>query len=230
MAEPRIFIECMDYSVMSGPFEELSKEQMIRVDENRTELNYRKGEILCKQGAFISNMIFIKSGLVKIFLEDEIHPPIISLEGPGYFLGLPSLYVGGVYHYTVEALEDTEVCLVDINTFKDLIDENPGFATGIMKYFNIDLVKSYSRLYSETRKQIRGRFAELLLYLKDHIYKENPYTLSISRKEMADMISTSHESISRMMKEFKTDKIIKFKHHELNILNEEKLKKISLLG
>ena len=94
MASPLISIKCMNCPAMSGPFEELSKDQMIRVDQHRTELSYRKGEILGKQGAFISNMIFIKSGLVKIYLEDEIHPPIISLEGPGYFIGLPSLYVG----------------------------------------------------------------------------------------------------------------------------------------
>jgi CRP/FNR family transcriptional regulator len=215
---------------MSGAFKELTPEQLQRVDHHRSELSYRKGEILCKQGSFISNMMFIKTGLVKLYLENGDNPTIISIEKNGYFIGLPSLFVEDVFHYSVEALTDVEVCLVDINTFKELLSENSGFATAIVGYLNNDLVYSYNRMASLTQKHINGRFAELLLYLSNRIYESNPFKTSISRKDMADLIATSHESISRLVKKFKEDEIINHNGHEFEILNKDKLKQISKVG
>jgi len=215
---------------MSGAFKELTPEQLERVDRHRSELSYHKGEILCKQGSFVSNMMYIKSGLVKLFLENNENPTIISLEKSGYFIGLPSLFDGEVFHYTAEALEETEVCLVDINTFRELLGENSKFAVSIISLMNNDLVYSYSRMSSLTQKHINGRFAELLIYLSNKIYESNPFTTSISRKDMAELIATSHESISRLVKKFTEDEIINHNGHLFEILNEEKLRRISIVG
>jgi len=215
---------------MSGAFKELTPEQLQRVDHHRSELSYRKGEILCKQGSFISNMMFIKSGLVKLYLENGDNPTIISVEKQGYFIGLPSLFVEDVFHYSVEALADTEVCLVNINTFKELLSENSGFSAAIVSYLNSDLVYSYNRMASLTQKHINGRFAELMLYLSKKVYETNPFKTTISRKDMADLIATSHESISRLVKKFTEDQIINHKGHLFEILDEDKLRQISKVG
>ena len=230
MAKPQIFVECYNCSCMSGPFKALTRDQMKRVDDHRTEITYRKGETICKQGTFVSNMLFIKKGLTKIFLENGHHPTILSVESDGYFIGLQSLFSNNVFHYSVEALEDTELCLVDINVFRELIRENAEFAARIIEYINNDMVKTYNRFHSFTQKQIHGRFAELLLYLKNEVYQQNPFALSISKKDMAEIISTSNESISRLCSELKNEGIINEKGHELTILDEERLEQISKFG
>jgi len=230
MASPQIFVKCMNCTCMSGAFKELTPEQLKRVDHHRSELNYRKGEILCKQGSFVSNLLFIKSGLVKLYLENGDNPTIISIEKDGYWIGLPSLFVEDVFHYTVEALDNTEVCLVNIATFKELLSQNSRFASDIASYLNNDLVYSYNRMASLTQKHINGRFAELMLYLSKNVYESNPFKTSISRKDMADLIATSHESISRLVKKFTEDRIIDHKGHLFEILNEEKLKQVSKVG
>lgn len=215
---------------MSGPFKSLTKEQMAKVDENRTELTYAKGETICKQGAFISNMLFIKEGLVKFYLETKPNPTVISVEKNGYFIGLQSLFEQNVFQYSVEALEDTEVCLVDLKIFEKLVHENAAFGAGIIKYINYDMIKLYDKLQSLSQKQMHGRFAEFLLYLKDNIYEQNPFELSISKKDMADIISTSHESVSRMFTQLKNEGIIEEKGRVIHVLDEEKLEQISKFG
>ena len=230
MASPQIFVKCKNCSCMSGAFKELMPEQLQRVDHHRSELSYRKGEILCKQGSFVSNMMFIKSGLVKLYLENGDNPTIISIEKEGYFIGLPSLLVEDVFHYSVEALSDVDVCLVDIKTFKLILHENSGFALEIARYLNKDLVYSYNRMASLTQKHINGRFAELILYLSQSVYESNPFETNISRKDMADLIATSNESISRLIKKFTEDHIINHKGHFFEILEEGKLTQISKLG
>ncbi len=230
MAIQQIFVKCFNCSCMSGPFKELTKEQMEKVDKNRTELTYAKGETICKQGAFISHMLFIKEGLVKFYLETKPNPTVISVEKNGYFIGMQSLFENNVYQYSVEALEDTEVCLVNLKVFDELIHENAAFGAAIIKYLNSDMIKLYQKLQSVTQKQIHGRFAELLLYLKNNIYEQNPFNLSISKKDMADIISTSHESVSRMCTELKKEGIIEEKGRVINVLNEEKLMQLSKFG
>lgn len=230
MAIQQIFVKCHNCSCMSGPFTALTKEQMALVDQNRTELTYNKGETICKQGSFISNMLFIKKGLVKFYLETKPTPTVISVEKNGYFIGLQSLTGQSVFHYSAEALEDTELCLVNIEVFKKLLEENARFATGIIEYINNDMIKLYERFHSIAHKQIHGRFAELLLYLKDSIYQQNPFALSISKKDMADIISTSNESVSRLCSELKKEGIIEEKGRTITVVDEDKLKQISKFG
>lgn len=221
---------CIDCKCKSGPFERLSEEQMLKVDRNRTELNYRKGEILCKQGTFVSSLIFVKKGFVKVFLENGDDPTILSVVKPGSFIGLQSLYGENIFHYSAEAMTETEICLTDVNTFRELILENSQFAKGIIETLNEDLIKSYSRLFSLTQKHINGRFAELLLFMSNTLYAQNPFKLTISRKDMADLISTSPESVSRLMSEFKEQGIIKAKGHIIEILDKSRLESISVRG
>jgi len=203
---------------------------MAKVDRHRTELHYKKGEILCKQGTFVSSLIFVRKGFVKVFLEHGDDPTILNVVKEGSFIGLQSLYGENIFHYSAEAMTDTEICLTDINTFRELILDNANFAKGIIEVLNEDLINSYSRLFSLTQKHINGRFAELLQFMSETLYAENPFKLTISRKDMADLISTSPESVSRLMSEFKDQGIIVAKGHHIEILDKGRLETISLRG
>ena len=227
MAKTFISIKCLNCTCMSGPFQKLTAEELELIDKNRTEISYRKGETMCKQGSFISNMMFIRKGLAKIYLEDGQRPVMLSLAGQGSFIGLPSLFGAGIYHYTVEALEDTEVCLVDIHTFRKMLKSNAEFTTAVLEKVNGELVETFNRLHFATNKQINSRFAELLLHLSKHIFKNNPFKNSLARKDMADMIYSSQESISRLIKEFKSKGLIDTKGNTIEILDEVELSKIS---
>ena len=231
-SNPRIFIRCVNCPCMSGAFRKLTAEQLDLVDFHRSELSYAKGEIMCKQGSFLSNMMFVKKGLVKIYFEASSGPTIISLETDGHFIGLPFIYSNGdmVYRYSVEALTNTHVCLVDIGTFKKLIDENNDFAREIIRMLNMEVIKGYEHMFSLSKKQIRGRFAELLLHLRDRIYKKSNFKLTITRRDMSELISTTQESISRLIKEFREDHLIDISGQELKILDDKRLKYISQVG
>jgi CRP-like cAMP-binding protein len=221
---------CIDCKLKSKPFEHLTDEQWHKVDEHRTELSFKKGELLSKQGMFMSHIIYIRKGFVKLFLENDDDVTILSIAKPGSFIGVQSLYGEAVFPFSAEALTDVEVCLKDINVFRDLVIENSEFAKGIIEILNENLIKSYNRLFSLTTKQITGRFSELLIYMSDTLYKSNPFDLTISRKDMADLISTSPESVSRLMSEFKEQGIIKGKGHTIEILDDVRLDTICKCG
>lgn len=221
---------CTECRYKSEPFKKLTDEQMNRVDHHRTELTYKKGDLIAKQGMFMSNIIYIRKGFVKVFLESDDDVTILRIAKPGSFIGIQALYGEDVFPFSAEALTEVEVCLKDINVFRDLVVENSEFGRGIIEILNDNLLHAYDRMYSLTQKQINGRFAELLLFMGNTLYNSNPFHLTISRKDMADMIATSPESISRLMTEFKEQGLIKTKGHEVEILDALRLDTICKCG
>jgi len=218
-------IDCKDCKVKSVPFQQLTEEQIHRVDERRVELTYKKGELLSKQGTLMSHVIFIRKGFVKLYLENDGEITILSIAKPGTFIGVQALYGEQVFPFSAQALTDAEVCLKDITVFRELVSENAEFAQRIIEILNASLVQSYKRMFSLTTKHIDARFAELLLYLRNVLYQSNPFKLTISRKEIAGLISTSPESVSRLISDFKDQGIIKSKGkgHVIEIADDKKL-------
>jgi len=176
-----------------------------------------------KQGMFMTHIIYMRKGFAKLYLEQDGEMTILGIAKPGTFIGIQSLYGESVFPFTVEALTDTEVCLKDIHLFRELVLENSAFARGIIEILNGELIQSYNRMFSLTTKQINGRFSELLFYMRNILYESNPFKLTISRKEIADLISTSPESVSRLIGDFKEQGIIAVKGQTIEILDAGKL-------
>lgn len=218
-----IKINCIDCKLKSEPFQQLTEEQMHRVDEHRSELSFKKGELLNKQGMFMTHIVFLRKGFAKLYLENEDGITILGIAKPGSFIGLQALYGESVFPFSAEALTDTEVCMKDIGVFRELILENTRFARGIIEILNADLVQAYRRMSSLTTKQVNSRFAELLLFMRNVLYQSNPFHLTISNKDIADLISTSPESISRLIADFRDQGIISSKGKTFEIMDFNKL-------
>jgi len=174
----------------------------------------------------MSHIIYVRKGFVKLYMESDDDLTILNIAKPGTFLGIQALYGQPVSPFSAVALTDTEVCLKDINVFRQLVLENPAFASGIIEVLNAHITQAYKRMFSLTNKQIDGRFSELLLYLSNVLYESNPFKLTISKKELASLISSSPESVSRLIGDFKDKGIIKGNGQVIEIVDFDKLKTI----
>lgn len=216
-------MDCKNCNFKSEPFQKLTNEQLFKVDEHHVELSFKKGELLSKQGMLLSHVIYIREGFVKLYMEQDDELIIIGIAQAGTFVGVQALYGEAVFPFSVEAMTDTEVCMKDINIFREMVLENSEFAKGIIQVLNTNLVQAYNRMFSLTTKQISGRFSELLFYMRNVLYESNPFELTISKKEIADLISTSPESVSRLLNEFKEQGIIEVKGQAIEIIDSDKL-------
>jgi len=205
------------------PVQALNDEQMQKLDAGRSELYFRKGELLSKQGMLMTHVFFLRTGFAKLFLENAGERIILGIARPGSFIGIQSLYGEPVFPFSAEAMTDTEVCLKDISVFRELVLENSTFAKGVIEILNTDLIQSFNRMFSLTTRQIDGRFSELLLFLANVFYQSNPFELTISRREIAELISTTPESVSRLIGKFKNEGIIAGSGHTIEILDLDAL-------
>ena len=226
----KVLKKCIDCSCKSLPFKELTVDELIQINKNRVELNFKKGEIIIKQGALAAHLVYIKSGLIKVFREHRSEELVLSLETKGKMLGLHSLGSHNLYYYSVAAYDDVSVCLIDLNSVKSLIKSNAKFATKLLNLISEDSLFLYERMACLTIKQLNGRFADLLLCLSLRIYKRKIFTVPLTKKDMAGIMNMSQESFSRVIKEFNDDAIIEFSGSQIRILDFAKIRNLSMYG
>ena len=130
-------MDCKHCKIKSPAFQKLTEEQMFKVDEHRVELSFKKGELLSKQGMLLSQIIYIKKGFAKLYMEQDGELVILGIAQPGTFVGIQALYGETVFPFSVEAMTDTEVCMKDINVFRELVLENSEFSREIIEVLNL---------------------------------------------------------------------------------------------
>jgi len=231
MAIPKKTVSCQICTNKSSCFRKLSLPELDLVDKNRLEVVYNKGETILKQGSFASSILFLKKGLLKLYIEGKNNKNlIISIVPEGNLIGLPSLFGDPIFHYSAMAYEESTVCLIDMEMFRKFSMENAKFSAEVIHIINQSTICSYDRFFSISQKNIPGRFADLILYLSEKIYKTEKFAFPLSRKDFADLASISIESLSRVIKEFNDDKIIYMHGKEIEILDPQLLRRISENG
>lgn len=212
-------------------FDELTRDELALIEENMVEVEFEKGETICKQGTFASNIIVLDEGLAKIYKEGGNDTLILKILPAVNIIGLSVLFDGNnVFHYSAMAYLKSRVRLIEINAFKHLINTNAKFASKIISLLSENTVTTHGRFFCLTKKQTYGRFADILLCLSKRIYKTDNFPLQLSRKELAELSSMSVESITRILTKFKDDGLIRASNDSIEILDSDRLDMISQNG
>jgi len=197
----------------------------------RVKIIFRKGETICKQGALTNHIMLLSEGLTKIYLESSHDRNfIIKIAKPFDFIGLSSLYGENTYTFSASALVPCSVYLVEKETLKNIFFKNPDFAYQAMKWFSQNFSLLLDKMSSVSNKQSLGRMSDVLLYLAKDIFSNNTIEGCISRKDIAELAGLSTESAVRILSDFKSDSIVTLNRNEIQIVNEELLRTISMSG
>jgi CRP/FNR family transcriptional regulator len=80
------------------------------------------------------------------------------------------------------------------------------------------------------QKQLHGRMADILLCLSNRIFKSKSFQLPLSRNDLGELTGMSTESVIRIFKDFKDEKLISVNLKSVEILDEERLLMLSEKG
>ncbi len=226
-----ILINCKDCKIKSKATGTLNKNELEFLAKNCAEVIVERGEHIIKQGQLSSHIAYIKSGLVKIHMKGpkEIDQ-ILRIAMPGTYIGIQTILTNRIHQYSASALEDSKVCFIDINSFKELIAKNSMFANELLLYVCSDELVYFHRIVNHSQKQVNGRMAETLLFFADEVYKKEQYDLPLSRNDLAAIICTTRESATRSLKELNDMNIVNVKGKRIKIVDRKFLDKISLKG
>lgn len=222
--------KCLDCKVRSTAAGFLSKVELDHMAENCVEVHFEKGEVIFKQDALSSNIIYLKEGLVKLTMKGPNKDQILKIVKAPEYLGIPTTVGDKVNNYSAVAVNEVIACFVDLATFQKLIHRNGNFAYEIVLTLCRNELQQFHRCINIIQKNLNGRAASSLLNLARNIYENNSFIIHLSRSDLADLIGTSRESVSRVLTEFSEAGLIKISGKEITILNEDRLDKISKAG
>lgn len=223
--------QCSIFDFDQSWYELLTEPEKLLMDENSVSIQFKKGETVCKLGAFASHVYFLEEGLVKVYLEEKNNNLILMLSTKNSLLGLQSIYdASNKLPFSITTYTDSRIRMIDIQVFRQILKQNPVFSYRIINLLNESTAQIYGRFFSLTKKQLHGRLADILLCLANRIFKSNSFDLPLSRADLGDLTGMSTESVIRMMKDFKNDGLIDMDCKKIELLDIGRLERISEFG
>ncbi|AOZ92615.1 Crp/Fnr family transcriptional regulator [Paenibacillus crassostreae] len=168
---------------------------------------YKKGEIIFSLGHPSANLWIVHKGSVKISrFSSSGKEQIIRILEQGDFTGELSLFSHTILNSTAEALEPTEICLIQGKIINDLMMKSPQIAIKFLEKYTERIEMAEDMLEQLTLYDVEQRIIKILLKMlhdqKDHHTEDNTLILPISKKDLAIMIGTSQETLSRKLSFF----------------------------
>lgn len=223
---------CIEHEL--SVFNVLTQKEKEILITNYTCSQYKKGEIVYKEGDQPIGLMILSEGKVKVFKEGVGgREQIIRMAKPVGFIGYRALFAEDCYNSSAVAIEDSTVCIIDKKNLFKVVRSNPELALHIIKYMATELGFANNRTVTLTQKHIRGRLAESLLFLKDtYGYADDNMTIKVylSREDIANLSNMTTSNAIRTLSTFASEKVIALDGRKIKILDLKRLERISEMG
>lgn len=219
-----------DYIKEIPIFSQLDQDEIKQIRNITNLRKYKKGQIIITEGNKGDSMFVIKSGKVKIYKTSlDGREMILDIKGPGSFFGEVVLFNGLNYPATVEAIENSEIVIIKSIDIENIIMNNSKIALEMIMVLNKRLFEAQKKLKNMAFNDTYVRAAQLILTLGDKystkVEDGLKLELSLTREELASLVGTSRETISRALSQFNKEGAISMKGRKIVITDRDKLKK-----
>src|SRR6202041_2190468 len=189
---------------------------LAKVNGGRSVSDYRKDQIVFRQGDPSDAVFYIQSGKVKkTVLSEEGKEAVVAVLGAGDFFGEGCLAGEALRLSTVSALTKCVIARISKADITQVIHEEPAFA----ELFISHLLARNSRVEEDLVDQLfnssEKRLARVLLLLAN-FGKEGrpePVIAKISQETLAEMIGTTRSRVSHFMNRFRELGLIDYNGH-----------------
>ncbi len=217
--------ECLD---LNSAFSFLRNEERQELMQSHKRVSFKPGQVVVKQGTAVTHYPIFVKGIAKAYYERIGGGDLLmSIVGKGFACGCSNLLPGFEHQLTYQALEPMEVCFISSQAIESIFKNNPEFAAAIYNSKQQSIINITNKLARLTYKTVESRVADVILYLSKDVYKNNAFTFTLNRQDLADLAAISKESFIRTIKVFRDNSIIKMKGKHITILSMNELISIS---
>ncbi|HIE15922.1 MAG TPA: Crp/Fnr family transcriptional regulator [Bacteroidales bacterium] len=211
-------------------FKHLYKWEKKKIAENAIITEYDKGDLIVKRGSDNNRVLLLIEGYVKLYAEDQDYQRIIDILKPERIIGILSLFNRDVYEMSCEAITQVRILSFDKSILWKLLVSNHNFNRFWLTNLSV-LINRYIQFFAfQNKKNVRGRIAEVLLYLSNFVYHSKYFYQTLTRKELAELANTSTETVIRILSEFRREKVIEINGKMVKILNDSYLQEMQKKG
>jgi len=192
------------------PFwENLTNEQKNLLQKSVSSKHIKKGQQIYSNTDGCLGFVIVKKGMLRIFITSEeakeitlfrLQPQNMCLFSAGCIYGNLSFTI------QIQALEDTEVLLIPANIFKSITNSNVHAAN----YINTLMAERFNNVMWLIDQIVFKSFDQRLSdYIKKEAEQHNSRILNITHEIIARDLGTAREVVSRMLKHFEEEELVK---------------------
>jgi len=209
-------------------FEEIPKNDLSALRKSIVNVEEKKNKILFREGAFPKGIYLIHKGIIKIYqVNKDGDKQIIYFYGPGELLGYRHLISEEPNPVTAETLEDCELSFIPKDDFMEALNKSPALSNLLLKTLSHEFTVWVNTISIFTQQSIKENVALALLLLEEkygRTHKEDSsIVINMPRKDFANYVGTTVETLVRILRVFKDEKIISAKGRRILILDKKKL-------
>jgi len=210
-------------------FADLPKAEFDALVSTFSRQQFAKGETLVEEGGPGGSVFIIEEGRVRISLKgaDGREVTLAHLTDGDCF-GEMSMLDGEPRSAQAEAIEPTSVLVGTHDDFIRSLEANPRIAMSLLVTMSRRLRAANELIESLSFLDVQGRVARFLLHIADEegtpVPEGTAIPLPYTRQEMANLVSTSRETLTRVLKNFERLRYIRLLRRRAIILNEPRLR------
>jgi CRP/FNR family transcriptional regulator len=191
-----------------------------------------KGAKLFQEDGASNGVFVICTGQVKLSCASkEGKTLILKIAMPGDVLGLGAVISNSRYEVTAEAIEPTRIKSIRREEFLSFIQKHGQASLHAAKA----LSEEYKAAFFDARRlalsgSAAGRLANVLLEWGRTSSCGKPemrFTMALTHEDLANLVGSSRETVTRMLGRFKKEKLIQMRGSSILILSPEKLEQLS---
>lgn len=209
-------------------FKGLNREQLIAVKDLAFVRKYRTNEVIIHENEPCVGLFIFLSGTAKIFKTSrDGREQVLYFLGAGESFGEVPVFDGGGNPVTLQAMEDSYVMIIEKDDFKRIVNEYPLLAKRTIESLARRVRRLFSLVEDLSFNDVGKRLARLILDLAEEkgVQRDGKIVIemNMTHQEIAAVVGTVREMVSRSLKKLERGKIIRSNGHEIAILNKEEL-------
>jgi CRP/FNR family transcriptional regulator, nitrogen oxide reductase regulator len=214
-------------------FASLPMEVVSELARTARAMNLKPRQVLFAQGAPADAVYLVLRGRVKL-LETAADGQVVvlRLEGPGELLGLlAALGAGQAYPVTAEASGPGAVARWAGRDWRAVMQRHPALALAVLPVVLARLRAAQDQLRELATERVERRVARVVLRLVRQTGERTPegvkVDLSLTRQELAEMAGTTLFTVSRLLRQWAAQGVLRLQRRQLLITRGHALVEIA---
>jgi len=221
----------LDILSRTSLFGGLPESQLERVAEIAVTRDFKKGETIFLEGDEGNGFYVVAEGLIKVFkVSADGKEQVLHFFGPGEPVGEVPVFSGEQFPANAEAIAKSRLLFFPRTAFVDLVTNNPSMALNMLAVLSMRLRQFTVQIENLSLKEVPARLAAYLIYLAEEQGRDDLVTLPISKGQLASLLGTIPETLSRIFGKMSSQNLIEVKERRISLLDRKRLEELADLG
>lgn len=215
------------YSDVFPFWNEISEREKDFICNHSTDIVYKKGTTI-HDSTECSGVIFVQSGCLRVYMMSDEGKDITLYrlyKGDMCMLSASCVLSSITFDVLIDAEEDSECYVIDGPAFMKISNDNPK-----VKIFSLETAVSRFSDVMWVMQQIlfMSMDKRLAIFLLDESSRTGSDFIALTHEQIARYIGSAREVVSRMLKYFVNEGIVKSSRKGITIIDKQQLRALTL--